>query len=197
MNKQQAERLVDRWAMDWRTYLDGKLHRLPRQALIDAIVNATAVSDDDASEDLEGKDVRPPMTEAELRKAVVRQVHREEVAKREKATAKADEAPHEADDDVAADEDQVQAAAAVLPDKPDDLADGAAAAALAAADALTLLQDVAREDRRPLILTPFQVDRFNRFGLLATVKYVVDEPMPVETVPVEQKRKRGRPPGRR
>ena len=72
-----------------------------------------------------------------------------------------------------------------------------AAAALAAADALALLQDVAREDRRPLILTPFQVDRFNRFGLLATVKYVVDEPMPVETVPVEQKRKRGRPPGRR
>lgn len=195
MNKEQAEHLVDKWAFDWRTYLDGKLHRLARHALIDAIVTATSVSEDDASEDLEGKAAKP-MTEAELRMAVVRQVHQDDLAKREKATAaaKAEQLERQADAEVAADVDQVQDAAAVLPDKPDDLADGAAtAAALAAADALALLQYVALEDRRPLMLTPSQAERFNRFGLLAGVKYVVDEPMPLETVPVEPKRKPGRP----
>lgn len=204
MNKEQAERLVDKWAHDWRTYLDGKLHRLARAALVYDIVAATSVSADDASEDLEGKTAKP-MTEAELRMSFVRQVQAEDEAKRAKAAAaaKAEQLERQADADVAADGaadvDQVQDAAAVLPDKPDDLADGAAsAAALAAADALALLQDVAREERRPFMLTPSQVERFNRFGLLAGLKYQVTEPMPVETGgAVDPKRKPGRPPRQR
>lgn len=190
MNRQQATRLVDRWSADWILYLDGKLHRLPRHALIEAIVAAsvTEADADDASEDLEGR----PMTDDGV-KAVMREVHQEDEAKRKRgADARQAEAAAEAQRRA----DEVQEG----PDQAEDAAPAAAPGAAdqaAAADALALLQDVAREDRRPLMLTPSQAERFNRFGLLAGVDYVVDEPMPVETMPVEPKRKPGRPPRHR
>lgn len=181
MNKEQATCLVDKWAKDWRTYLDGQLHRGPRHALIDAIVAATSLSDDDAGEDLEGK----PMTDAGI-KAVMREVNEADQAQRAAARA-FDYGP----DTVAAAEFRRTAEPDPIAEPPSDPDQRAAA------DALALLQSVALEDRQPLVLTPTQVERFNRFGWLATVRYVIDEPRPVETVAVEPKRKPGRPPRQR
>lgn len=186
MNKEQAARLVDKWAKDWRTYLDGQLHRGPRHALIEAIVAATSQSDDDASEDLEGK----PMTDAGI-KAVMRDVNEADEAQRRAARAitgigDIDElvkplahAPGVVSDTAEADAPPVT----TLPGEPDKLA---------AADALKLLRDAAREDKRPLLLTPSQIARFNGFGMLEGVDYVVAEPSPLltETKPVEVPRNR-------
>lgn len=174
MDREQATRLVDKWATDWRTYLDGKMHRLPRHALIEAIVAATASSDDDASEDLEGK----PLTDAGI-KSVMREVHEDDQAKRREAravkvwpeTVAAAEWRRTADPIV----EQLS--------EPDRLT---------AADALKLLRDAAHEDKRPLILTPAQAARFNGFGMLAGVDYVVEEPAALmeHTEPVEPPRNR-------
>ena len=179
MNKEQATRLVDKWAKDWRTYLDGQLHRGPRHALIEAIVAATSSSDDDASEDLEGK----PMTDAGI-KAVMREVNEADQAQRAAARA-FDYGP-----------DTVAAAEWRRTAEPDPIAEPPSEPdRLAAADALKLLRDAAREDRRPLMLTPSQVARFNGFGMLHGVDYVVAEPSTLDdTKPVEVPRKGpGRP----
>lgn len=46
MNREDATALVDAWVKEWRLYLDGGLHKKPREALIEAIMNTSAQSDD-------------------------------------------------------------------------------------------------------------------------------------------------------
>lgn len=46
MSKEEATALVDAWVKEWRLYLDGGLHKKPREALVDALVNASAPADD-------------------------------------------------------------------------------------------------------------------------------------------------------
>lgn len=173
MNAEQAGQLVDRWAKDWRKYLDGQLHKLPRQALVDAIVAATATADgDDVSEDLEGR----PFRDDDV-KAVARRVFADAATRRQANTTASDAAGVSTPG--------ATIAAASDPDAI-DLA--------RLRDALTIMQ--ADAEKRPLTLTPGQVERFGRRGLLAGVSYVVDGgDMPTDGAMEEQPRRRGRPPG--
>lgn len=46
MSREEATALVDAWVKEWRLYLDGGIHKKPREALIAAIEKATAPAED-------------------------------------------------------------------------------------------------------------------------------------------------------
>lgn len=183
MNVERASRLVDQWAADLRLYLDGKLHRVARQALIDRLVAATALDDDDASEDLEGR----VTTDADV-KAIALKVHADDVSRRE--AARGEPPPGEPSSDI----ERLASRLGGGSEEAQRLLDTTADEAQKAADALAVMQDVATATGRPLLLTPKQIDRFNEFGLLDGVRYQTTEPATVEVGDVVQdKRKPGRP----
>lgn len=170
MDSQQAAHLVDKWAKEWRQYLDGMLHKYPRQALIDLLVAVSV--DNDASEDFEGH------TAAFDVKAISAKVRADEIAKREAAGLVPGAVRVMSNDEVAA-----LAAVTADPGRPlsqDEVeAQMAAVKGKATRDALQVLIEV--HAGRVLQLTPRQVERFTAAGLLAGVAYEVVQPMPLAT----------------
>lgn len=206
MNSEQAAHLVDKWAKEWRQYLDGMLHKYPRQALIDLLVAVSV--DNDASEDFEGR------TAAFDVKAISAKVRADEIAKREAAAAGIITIDRVMTEDIirtlerhdTGDRVAVAGVAAVTADPGRPLSHDEVEAQMAAgkgkatSDALQVLMEV--HAGRVLQLTPRQVERFTAAGLLAGVAYEVVQPMPLATEEPEPPtlpppRKVGRPAKRR
>lgn len=177
MNSEQAAHLVDKWAKEWRQYLDGMLHKYPRQALIDLLV---AVSGDgDASEDFEGLapviDVKSISAKVRAGEIKAREVAGQVGAAVEMAAVQSFEPL------------TVEHLNAIKGDAKRLISDDPSAPGVpgvdvdAARDAFTLLQEA--HAGRVLQLTERQVERFTAAGLLAGVAYEVVQPMPLASEP--------------
>lgn len=176
MNSEQAAHLVDKWAREWRQYLDGMLHKYPRQALIDLLVAVSV--DSDASEDVEGR------TAAFDVKAISAKVRADDIAKRATSAvpgpvrfmSAAEAAALQSFEPLTVKHlDAMKTDAKRLMSDDSDLPSVPSVDVGAARDAFTLLQEA--HAGRVLHLTERQVERFTAAGLLTGVAYEVSEPL--------------------